>query len=226
MGEAPSDLEHKKYRLEIIKVLFSILTPIVVLWFGFMINNKLEKQKETIQQIQLRQQKIDLMEKIVPQLFDVNADDNKSLALMYLLRNIDRSMSDSIQILLIRNYSNQKQKNDTAQSNSLFNAAETFGGKLADTLKIINQNFKTATNLERQGVHALSKKSVEDAIKHFEGTNKVYPGFRQTDEITTYLIKNKDQLRDSNSNKWKEALKTIALDYKVNIPNNFKQNFK
>lgn len=206
-----AQLEIKKYRLEILKAFLAVASPLIVLGFGWSINSKLEAQKEILHQAELRQQKIDLMQKIVPQLFDSN--DSKTVAMMLLLKSIDSSMAESIQVILISNYSNSKQTNDTIQSSSLLNAAESFGGKLADTLKTINKKFETATEMEKLGYKALEDKDVEKAILYFDKADEVYPTFKQSYEIKNYLNENKKDLKDSNSGIWKDALKTIADDY-------------
>lgn len=218
-----AQLEIKKYRLEILKAFLAVASPLIVLGFGFSINSKLEAQKEILHQAELRQQKIDLMQKIVPQLFDSN--DSKTVAMMLLLKSIDSSMAESIQVILISNYNTSKQENDTIHSNSLLNAAESYGGKLADTLKKMNGKFETATQLENLGYEALANKDVDKAIMYFDNANKAYPKFRQSYEIKNYLDENKKDLKDSNSSIWKEALKTIAVDYNAQIPKNLKKQF-
>lgn len=210
MEQPQSNLEIKKYRLEILKAFLSVLSPLIILFIGFNINGKLESQKAILQETSLRQQKIDLMQKIVPQIFD--NDDNKSVAMMLLLKNVDTSMARNIEVILIKNYSSLKQNNDTAQSNSLLNAAKSFGGTFADTLKTINQKFHSASNLEKLGYSAIKKKDVNNAIKYFSQADQVYPEFRNSFEIKNYLSKNKIKLPDSSSNDWKEVHKNISSE--------------
>ena len=209
MNEQQNDLEGKKYRLEILKAVLSVLSPLIVLYVGLQINSKLDEQKIIVQGTQLQQQKIDIMQKIVPQLFDAN--DIKSLAMMYLLKSIDSSMAGNIEIILIKNYSALKQKNDTVQSNALLNAAESFGGSLADTLKTINRKYQAADSLEKLGYSALTNKNVTEAIKYFDKADKVYPTFRQSFETKNYLNKHKSKLQDTSSIGWKDAFDAIKI---------------
>lgn len=165
------------------------------------------------------------MQKIVPQLFDTNASHNQTMAMMFLLKNVDSSMAKSIGAILVENYTELKLKNDTVRSNSLLNAAESYGGKFADTLKRIDRKYKTADSLEKLGYTALADKKVNAAMKYFGEADSAYPTFRQSYEIKTYLIKNKAELKDSGSDKWKDALKTIAIDFDMGIPGNLKKQF-
>lgn len=219
------DLELKKYRLERSKMFFSVLTPIIVFGFGVAINGKLEGQKEALQEIQLRQQKIDLMQKIVPQLFDSNSNNNKSLAMMFLLQSVDSVMAESIETIFTKNFVALKEENDSVSSNSILKAAESYGGTFADTLKRINVKYKTADSLEKIGYAKLADKNVDGAIKYFSKADSAYPTFRQSYEITRYLNANKTELKSSDPDVWKNAFKTIATKYSLGMPKELKSRF-
>ncbi len=209
MTELENNLEAKKYKLEILKVVFSVLTPLLVLSMGIILNRKLEEQKSALQHADLKQKKIDLMQKIVPQLFDTN--NTKTLAMMLLMKDIDSVIANDIQVIIIKNYSAAKNTKDSIQANSMLNAAKSFGGPLVDSLKKINSKFENAANMEKKGFNFLLDNNIQSAIEAFDKAEQIYPSYHNAHEISKFLNNNKEM--DINSIK-----KTIKEKYSWGAP--------
>jgi hypothetical protein len=212
MAENQNNLELKKYRLEILKAFLSVLTPLLIFGSGYFINRKLDDQNKLLKKAELNQNRIDLMQKIVPQLFDTNTA--RSLAMMLLLDSIDANMANTIRELMVKKYAEVKQSGDTVASSTYSATVDIYDPGLKKKFEIVNSNYQSAANFEKAGLEEVVSKNANAAIANFAKADSVYPGFHNAWEIKNYLGRQRDSLRDPSSLKWKEVTNKISTDYK------------
>jgi hypothetical protein len=86
-------------------------------------------------------------------------------------------------------------------------------------LKLNNAgDHSLAEKYEQQGFASLLNKDVENAIIAFRNSEQSYNGYHQVYEIANYLNENKSKLKDSNSEYWNEAFRTISTKYSWKMP--------
>jgi hypothetical protein len=83
-------------------------------------------------------------------------------------------------------------------------------------------SLENADKFEKQGYDFLLNKDVDGAIEAFVKSENSYNGYHQVYEIARYLIKNKGNLSDRNSENWKVAYQVILAQYSWRMPANYK----
>jgi hypothetical protein len=212
----PTNLEEKKHRLEIWKTCLSVLTPIFILGVGFVINNGFESQKQDLQEAQLKEQKIDLIQKIVPEIIDKG--ESRNSIMMRLLEKLDTAIAKDIKRELIKNIKASTQNNDTVKTDNILQTAKSIGGALGDTVKTI-----AAKDFEQKAYESLLKKDVKGAINNFAKADIAYPTYNQASELTELLTANKTHLTDTTSKHWGTIYSKILDDYSWKMPKDVKQ---
>lgn len=210
------ELEQKKHSLEVMKVILSVFTPILVLIFGLIVNSRLESQKQVLQEAQLREQKIDLIQKIVPEIIDKG--ESRNSIMMGLLKRLDTAIAREIEIELIKNIKTATLSNDTTKTENILQTAKSIGGAISDTIQTI-----AAKDYEKKGLEALLNKDIDAAIVNFSKAEGAYPTFHQASELNTLLNSNKKQLNDTSSKHWKKIYSTVVKDYSWEMPQQYKK---
>lgn len=178
-----------------------LLSPILLLIVGFWINSRLEKQKQTLQRIQIT-------EDIIKNVFDDNP--HKAFTLVGLLPSLldDKSIIDTITLKVKLYYAKESadaaQKGDANRVIEIQNAAQVglnpneSRGFIDSTKKDSNVNkVYVAKQLEQSGYDALfKKKDFLQAQKEFAKADSAYPQYHSAYEISTLIEKNKSKLND------------------------------
>jgi hypothetical protein len=85
-----------------------------------------------------------------------------------------------------------------------------------------NSNIELAEKFEIEGFNYLLNKDVDLAILSFRKSENSCNGYHQVYEIAVYLNKNKDELKDKNSNSWDKSFQKILKDYSWKMPDDIK----
>lgn len=210
----PEEIELKKLRLEKWKVFLSVLTPLFVLAAGLIVNMGLESQKQILQEAQLKEQKIDLIQKIVPEIIDKG--ETRNGVMMRLLENLDTTIARQIKNAIIKNITASTLNNDSAKTDNILQAAKSIGGQWTDTVKSI-----AAHDFEKKAVESLVKKDINGAITNFSKADIAYPSFHNASELSNLLSTNKTALKDTSSKNWATIYSKILKDYTWGLPKQY-----
>jgi|GEM_PF-5354759 len=198
-----------------------LLSPILIIIIGGILNNQLEKKKTEIQQIQLAQN-------MMASLFSDDA--HKSFATQKLMEKAleDDSLNQEIGKIVERYYRNRVEEllyqGEIESAKKIVNAAESIGGSVAHRfLEILNKEnksdektaaqeherettsfsskFERAFQKEREGFNQLIAGNFDEAIKAFEEAERIYHGFHQVYEIANLLKEKRSELDDKEQRK-------------------------
>ncbi|SEM59593.1 hypothetical protein SAMN04489760_12518 [Syntrophus gentianae] len=77
---------------------------------------------------------------------------------------------------------------------------------------------KIAKEWESLGFQRLVTWDIESSIQAFSEAEKIWPDYHNVAEIRQLLVKNREELRDRESPKWKEVCQKILADYSWGMP--------
>ncbi len=78
--------------------------------------------------------------------------------------------------------------------------------------------YDVADSWESKGFAFLFEKDVDNAILAFNNSENAYNSFHQVFEISAYLHKNRNELKDPKSSAWKTTYRDIATNYTWKLP--------
>ncbi len=199
----------------------TLIIPIVLAFFGFLINNTLQEKQRAFDKVKFTDQ-------VLNEAFDSNNFD-KALAISVLIPQIveDVAFADTLKALINRHYLNLaanalKSGNDTLY-HQISDAAKGYqSGALTDSLQSspLTSRAETASNYENTGLQQIQQGKLSEAKLSFEKANETYPGFHSSYEISNLLKKKVEEVNngaDSNLAK-KEVIEAVKKNYSWKLP--------
>ena len=191
----------KSHQHKIRFVIQVILSPILVVVIGFILNSRLEEEKTRIEAKKTKIQQFELAQDMLPHLF--SEDEYIGFATQRLMERVleDQELKDEI-AKVVREYYAKKIKdsiavNDPETAQKVVDAAQSVGGGAAQ--KVIEQveqdqttkqelsKYQKAVQKEREGFNNLIAGDYPEAIAAFEAAEEAYNGFHQVYEIARVL---------------------------------------
>ncbi len=193
----------------------SLGIPIALAIVGYIINNSLQENQQSLNKIQFSDQ-------IITEVFDTS-NVEKSLARVELLPDlIDDKKFVSTLTNLVVNYWLEKAKEAAKEGNddefeNIYTASKNFkqGGRvLRDSIEKNNQTMDAqhADTAVQTGLHWLQLGKLSDAKNRFEYANKTYKGFSSNEKILNLLQYNTAPKADSVAVA-KSILDTVKKNY-------------
>jgi hypothetical protein len=179
-------------------VLLTIVGYLFLLYEGYSLNNDIEAKNK-----------------------EIKAKNNEIYHLDDLINNKIKQLS-YLESKILHITSTSTDANTVRQGESLAIELGIPSGKYFKVTPASENSLENAGEFEKKGYDFLLNKDVEGAIDAFVKSENSYNGYHQVYEIAKYLIKNKSDLSDRNSDNWKVVYQVILSQYSWRMPENYK----
>lgn len=217
-----------------------LLSPLLVLVVGAFMNWRVESNRQNIESARSEIQRIELAQKMLPNLFSNNA--SEAFATQRLMQKVlDPEMAKEI-VAMVENYYREKYKSDveggdTKSAVETLTAAQRIGGASADqfaqsvtqqngnaTIQQIKTGLQLAAEKEREGFENLIHGKYGDAAKSFQESTDAYATYHNSAELAR-LIKDRGY-EMSDGTKRKEVFQVIIDKYSWGVPQDLLNQLK
>lgn len=200
-----------------------LLSPILVVVIGVIVNWQIEQDRKEVQQIKIAQSMLSTL---------FSDDEFKTMATKRLMDEVLQDSALKTEIgKIITDYMNSKfisssESGDYESAIKVYTAVKSIGGETGQRIasdiqqqqeaKSVFSKYEAAKLNENKGFSALVKGDFEDAIIRFKNAYEVYPQYHSVSEIYRLLLKNKDKLHEENVRN--AIIKKIVENYSWKAP--------
>lgn len=218
-----------------------LLSPLLVLAVGAVINYRVEQNKGEIEKAKSDIQRIDLAQKMIPILFAGNPD--QAFATQRLLEKVlDPDVANEFREVIAKYYKakvdSDLKKGDIKSAVETLTSAQSIGGQSADqvvqsvtqdqgkndTILKFTSKLQIASQREREGFEHLIAGKYDDAIKAFQASEDAYNSYHQVYELAKLLRSRRQDLNDEN--KRKEVFQVIVDKHSYGAPSDLLNQLK
>jgi tetratricopeptide (TPR) repeat protein len=200
-----------------------LLSPIMVVAIGLMVNLKIEQDRKELQEVKIVQSMLSTL---------FSDDEFKIMATRRLMDKVLQDKALKIELgSIISDYMNSKfvtsaKTGDYEKAVRVYQAVKAVGGDIGEEIakNIIAKDgaasvfsvYETAKTNEQQGFSALVAGDYNLAIEKFKKAYEVYPQYHSVSEIYNLLLTNIDNMDDEKTKN--EVIKKIVEDLSWKAP--------
>lgn len=195
-----------------------LLSPIIVVVIGVVVNWQIEQDRKEVQQIKIAQSMLSTL---------FSEDEFKTMATKRLMDKVLQDDELKTEIgSIVTDYMNSKfiasaKEGDYEKAVSVYMAVKDVGGDVGEVIatKIkekeeansVFSKYEVAKLNEEEGFSALMAEDYNIAIEKFKKAYDVYPRYHSVSEIYRLLMRNKDKMDDDDTKN--KVIKKIVENY-------------
>jgi len=208
-----------------------LLSPLLLLIFGAVLNARVERSREALEEAKADIQRLDLAQKMIPILFAGNPD--QAFATQRLMEKVlDPEVAKDFREVITKYYSakieSDVKKGDFQAAAATLTAAQNIGGQAAvqveqsvqgaqkRTLQRYADKLHIASLKEREGFEDLLAGKYDEAIQAFQAAENAYNSYHQVYELARLLRSRRQELNDVNTKG--KVLQLVVEKYSYGAP--------